>query len=40
MRLFETSSEKIDLLMTDVVMSDMTGQQVAETLLARDPSLT
>jgi two-component system, cell cycle sensor histidine kinase and response regulator CckA len=40
MRLFETSSEKIDLLMTDVVMPDMTGQGVAEALLARDPSLT
>src|SRR5215469_607799 len=40
MRLFETSSEKIDLLMTDVVMPDMTGQEVAEALLARDPSLT
>jgi two-component system, cell cycle sensor histidine kinase and response regulator CckA len=40
MRLFETSSEKIDLLMTDVVMPDITGQEVAEALLARDPSLT
>ena len=40
MRLFETSSEKIDLLMTDVVMPDVTGQEVAEALLARDPSLT
>src|SRR5215469_9281023 len=40
MRLFETSSEKIDLLITDVVMPDMTGQEVAEALLARDPSLT
>jgi CheY-like chemotaxis protein len=39
MRLFETSSEKIDLLMTDVIMPDMTGQEVAEALLARDPSL-
>jgi PAS domain S-box-containing protein len=40
MRLFETSSEKIDLLMTDVVMPDMTGLEVAEALLARDPRLT
>src|SRR5262249_3125148 len=38
-RLFETSSEKIDLLMTDVVMPDITGQEVAEALLVRDPSL-
>ena len=39
LRLFETTPEKIALLMTDMVMPDVTGQEVAETLLGRDPGL-
>jgi len=39
LRLFETSPEKIALLMTDMVMPDVSGQEVAETLLAWDPGL-
>ena len=39
LRLFEASREKIDLLMTDVVMPDLNGREVAEALRARSPGL-
>jgi len=39
LRLFEASREKIDLLMADVVMPDLSGREVAEALQAMDPYL-
>ena len=39
LRLFEASREKIDLLMTDAVMPDLSGREVAETLRAQNPGL-
>ena len=39
LRLFEARREKIDLLMADVVMPDLSGREVAEALQARDPKL-
>ena len=39
LRLFEATREKIDLLMTDVVMPDLGGLEVAEALRAQDPGL-
>ena len=39
LRLFEATREKIDLLMTDVVMPDLSGLEVAEALRAQDPGL-
>jgi two-component system cell cycle sensor histidine kinase/response regulator CckA len=39
LRLFEATREKIDLLMTDVVMPDLSGLKVAEALRAQDPGL-
>ncbi len=39
LRLFEASREKIDLLMTDAVMPDLSGREVAEALRAQDPGL-
>ena len=39
LRLFEASGEKIDLLMADVVMPDLSGREVAEALQAMDPHL-
>ena len=37
--LFEATREKIDLLMTDVVMPDLSGLEVAEALRAQEPGL-
>jgi two-component system, cell cycle sensor histidine kinase and response regulator CckA len=39
LRLFKASAEKIDLLMTDVVMPDLSGREVAEALLGHQPGL-
>jgi CheY-like chemotaxis protein len=39
LRLFEANREKIDLLMADVVMPDLSGREVAEALQAMDPHL-
>ncbi len=39
LHLAETHAARIDLLMTDVVMPDMNGRELAETLLARHPKL-
>jgi two-component system cell cycle sensor histidine kinase/response regulator CckA len=39
LRLFEASREKIDLLLTDVVMPDLRGCEMAEALRAREPGL-
>jgi CheY-like chemotaxis protein len=35
LRLFEASGEKIDLLMADVIMLDLSGREVAEALQVR-----
>jgi len=36
---FENSAEPVDLLLTDVIMPDLTGPVVAERLRARQPGL-
>jgi DNA-binding NtrC family response regulator len=36
---YETSQEPVHLLLTDVIMPDLTGPVVAERLLARQPNL-
>jgi two-component system, cell cycle sensor histidine kinase and response regulator CckA len=38
-RAFESSDEPVQLLLTDVIMPDLTGPVVAERLRARQPSL-
>jgi two-component system cell cycle sensor histidine kinase/response regulator CckA len=39
LRLFEESQEKIDLLMTDMVMPDISGRELANRLSSGDPTL-
>src|ERR1700690_700657 len=36
---FESSTERVDLLLTDVIMPDLTGPVVAERLCSRQPGL-